>query len=83
MNKLNRLFAVAEPIDSNLALLIEDGQIGPLKDFKAQTRKKWESKDASKIWCFGPEMTGANILVDQTQGLAHLGDIRDSIQTGF
>jgi elongation factor 2 len=27
----------------------------------------WEREDTKKIWCFGPENSGANVLVDVTK----------------
>lgn len=39
----------------------------------------WDSNDAKKIWSFGPENTGPNVLVDQTKGLAYLSEIQDSV----
>jgi len=29
----------------------------------------WDKNDALKIWSFGPENTGPNILVDGTKGV--------------
>lgn len=39
--------------------------------------------EARKIWCFGPEGTGANILVDVTKGVQYLNEIKDSVVAGF
>ena len=39
--------------------------------------------DARKIWCFGPETTGANLLVDQTKAVQYLNEIKDSVVSGF
>ena len=35
----------------------------------------WDADDARRIWCFGPEETGPNVLVDQTKGIAYLNEI--------
>merc|ERR1711981_422531 len=36
-----------------------------------------------KIWCFGPETTGANILVDVTKAVQYLNEIKDSAEAAF
>lgn len=39
--------------------------------------------EARKIWCFGPEGTGPNILTDVTKGVQYLNEIKDSVVGGF
>lgn len=39
--------------------------------------------EARKIWCFGPEDTGPNILVDCSKGVQYLNEIKDSVVAGF
>ncbi|KAH8681163.1 P-loop containing nucleoside triphosphate hydrolase protein [Xylariales sp. PMI_506] len=87
-NKHNRLYMVAEPIEEELAKTIEEGKIGPRDDFKARARILaddfgWDVTDARKIWCFGPDTTGANLLVDQTKAVQYLNEIKDSVVSGF
>lgn len=87
-NKFNRLFVVAEPLGDNLSKAIEIGRISPRGDFKARARvladeHGWETRDARKIWCFGPDSNGANILVDQTKAVQYLNKIKDSVISGF
>lgn len=87
-NKHNRLYMVAEPMDEELAKTIEDGKIGPRDDFKARARILaddfgWDVTDARKIWCFGPDTTGANLLIDQTKAVQYLNEIKDSVVSGF
>ena len=71
-NKHNRIFCTAAPLTDELADAIEDEKITPKQDIKI--RKKiltdeyaWDPNDTLKIWCFGPETTGANLLVDVTK----------------
>ena len=33
------------------------------------------------LWCFGPENSGPNVLVDQTIGTQYLSEIRDSLDS--
>lgn len=87
-NKHNRLYLVAEPLDEDVSKAIEAGHIGPRDDFKARARiladeHDWDITDARKIWCFGPDTSGANLLVDQTKAVQYLNEIKDSVVSGF
>ncbi|KAK3391046.1 P-loop containing nucleoside triphosphate hydrolase protein [Podospora didyma] len=87
-NKHNRLYMIAEPMDEELAKTIESGKIGPRDDFKARARILadefgWDVTDARKIWAFGPDTNGANLLVDQTKAVQYLSEIKDSVVSGF
>merc|ERR1711957_690272 len=70
-NKHNRLYITAEPIDEELSKAIEDGPAGPKADPKERARLyrekfDWDENSARKIWGWGPETDGANLVVDQT-----------------
>lgn len=87
-NKHNRLYVVAEPLDEEVSKAIEAGKISPRDDFKARARiladeHGWDVTDARKIWCFGPDTSGANLLVDQTKAVQYLNEIKDSVVSGF
>ncbi|KAG9235806.1 P-loop containing nucleoside triphosphate hydrolase protein [Amylocarpus encephaloides] len=87
-NKHNRLYMIAEPLDEEVSKEIEAGRIGPRDDFKARARTLaddhgWDVTDARKIWCFGPDTNGANLLVDQTKAVQYLNEIKDSVVSGF
>lgn len=43
----------------------------------------YDVTEARKIWCFGPDGTGPNILVDVTKGVQYLNEIKDSVVAGF
>ena len=43
----------------------------------------YDVTEARKIWCFGPEGTGPNIVVDCTKGVQYLNEIKDSVVAGF
>merc|ERR1712166_327304 len=71
-NKHNRIFAKCCPLTEELAMAIEEEKITPKQDIKERARLlqddyEWDPNDAKKIWCFGPETTGANLLVDTTK----------------
>ncbi|KAA1467788.1 P-loop containing nucleoside triphosphate hydrolase protein [Dentipellis sp. KUC8613] len=87
-NKHNRLYAKALPIDEELSLAIENGKVNARDDFKARARiladeYGWDVTDARKIWCFGPDTTGPNLLVDVTKGVQYLNEIKDSCIAAF
>lgn len=39
--------------------------------------------EVRKIWCFGPDGTGPNIVVDVTRAVQYLNEIKDSVVAGF
>jgi elongation factor 2 len=87
-NKHNRLYMIAEPLDEEVSKEIEAGRISPRDDFKVRARILaddfgWDVTDARKIWCFGPDTSGANLLVDQTKAVQYLNEIKDSVVSGF
>merc|ERR1712125_69174 len=77
-NKHNRLYLVAEPMVDELSKDIEDGKAGPKADPKERTKLladkyDWDKDTAQrKIWCYGPETDGPNLVVDQTQAVQYL-----------
>jgi elongation factor 2 len=87
-NKHNRIFMTAEPLEDGLSEQIDLGKYGPRMDPKVQSRALadtygWDPNDGKKIWCFGPETTGPNVLVDQTKGVAYMLEIKDSCVAAF
>ena len=76
------------PIEEELSIEIEAGRISPKDDFKIRARTLadnhgWDVTDARKIWCFGPDTSGANLLVDITKGVQYLSEIKDSCVAAF
>lgn len=68
-NKHNRIYIQAAPIGDELTDAIEADKISAKQDQKERNRTLadkygWDINDAKKIWCFGPETTGPNLLVD-------------------
>jgi elongation factor 2 len=87
-NKHNRLFMKAQPLSEELSVEIEGGKVNPRDDPKTRARHLadehgWDVTDARKIWCFGPDTTGANLLVDQTKAVQYLNEIKDSCVAAF
>ncbi|KAF9107264.1 Elongation factor 2 [Mortierella sp. GBA35] len=44
---------------------------------------EWDNQEARKIWAFGPDANGANLMVDLTKGVAYLNEIKDSCVAAF
>jgi len=87
-NKHNRLFMKAEALGEEITTEIDLGTIGSKDDPKVRgkilsDKYNWEVNDARKVWCFGPDTTGPNLLVDQTKGVAYLNEIKDSCVAAF
>jgi len=87
-NKHNRLFMKAAPLPDGVAEAIDKGDITPRQEFKERGRFLSENfemdvGEARKIWCFGPEGTGPNLLIDCTKAVQYLNEIKDSVIAGF
>ncbi len=87
-NKHNRLYFEGRPLEEGLAEAIDDGCIGPHDDPKVRSKVLaeefgWDKDLAKKIWCFGPETTGPNMVVDMCKGVQYLNEIKDSVVVAF
>jgi len=87
-NKHNRLFMKAVPMPDGLAEDIDKGDVNPRDDFKVRGRYladkyDYDVTEARKFWCFGPDGTGPNLLMDCTKGVQYLNEIKDSVIAGF
>merc|ERR1711962_1990655 len=87
-NKHNRLLMKCINFPEGLAEDIEKDEITPRTESKARGRfladkYDFEVNEARKIWCFGPEGTGPNLLIDCTKGVQYLNEIKDSVVAGF
>mmetsp|Transcript_3557 Transcript_3557/g.9023 ORF Transcript_3557/g.9023 Transcript_3557/m.9023 type:complete len:851 (+) Transcript_3557:73-2625(+) len=94
-NKHNRLYVRAEPLgygiddaQTPLADAIENGEVTADQDAKARTRVLvdkfgWDKAATQKIWCFGPDGSGPNLVVDTTVAVQYLNEIKDSVVAGW
>ncbi|CAL1168255.1 unnamed protein product [Cladocopium goreaui] len=88
-NKHNRIYLKAEPMDEELSKAIEDGVVGPKADPKERAKIlcekfDWDKQVAqTKIWCYGPETDGANLVVDATVGVQYLIEIKEHVNSAF
>ncbi len=87
-NKHNRLFLKGEPLQDELSGFIEDESMGPKTETKERARRlveefEWDKTDALKIWCYGPDNNGPNVVVDTAKGVQFLNEIKDSVEAAF
>lgn len=87
-NKHNRIHGTAQPLHEALPDLIENGEISPTQDIKARGKRlaeefEWEKDDTLKIWCFGPDNAGPNVVVDITKGVQYMNEIKESMVSSF
>eukprot|EP00128_Syssomonas_multiformis_P017669 Colp12_sorted_trinity150504_noHs@36493 len=87
-NKHNRLYMKAVPLSEGIPEAIDKGEIEARQDPKERARLLadtygWDVTEARKIWCFGPETTGPNMIVDTTKGVQYLNEIKDSCVAGM
>jgi len=97
-NKHNRLFCKAQPLGEDFCCMVDDGDITPRQDPKVRAKiitdkfpenvaepglNDWNVNDARKIWCFGPDQTGPNLVTDVSKGVQYLNEIKDSVVAGF
>jgi len=87
-NKHNRLFMKAVNMPDGLPEDIDNGEVTPRQEQKERARYLAEKYDydvteARKIWTFGPDGTGPNMVIDCTKGVQYLNEIKDSVVAGF
>ncbi len=76
------------PLHEDLPDLIERDEISATQDVKIRGKRlveefEWEKEDAQKIWCFGPENVGPNVVVDMTKGVQYMNEIKESMVSSF
>ncbi|XP_068210064.1 translation elongation factor 2-like isoform X2 [Palaemon carinicauda] len=87
-NKSNKIYMTACPLPEGLLDDIECGIVGSLADLKIRASTltstyDFEASKVNKIWTFGPEWTGANLLIDVTKGVQDLHLVKASCIQGF
>ena len=87
-NKHNRLYCYAEPLSEDLCVAIDNGKITPRDDPKARAKElknnfNMDEEGVKKIWSFGPDTNGPNLLMDKTKGIQYVNEIKDSCASGF
>merc|ERR1719428_2793313 len=89
-NKHNRIYMRAVPIEEELANEIEKANslVGAKADPKERNKElkndyNWSDEDARKLWCYGPETDGANVVVDKTVAVQYVNEIKDHVNSAF
>jgi elongation factor 2 len=87
-NKHNRLYMSAEPLGEEFCNAIDNKEISARDDPKELAkalaeRFQWDINDAKKLWCFGPDESGPNVVVDQSKGVQYVHEIKDSMIGAF
>jgi elongation factor 2 len=88
-NKHNRLFCKGAPVDDECIVELDDGgscgaEADPKIRAKVLTEKfEWDPTDARKIWCWGPDGRGPNVIVDVTKGVQNMNDMKDSFTSAW
>lgn len=88
-NKHNRLYCKASQIPEDLVGDIESGKTGAKQDPKERGKYMFEKyemdKDlyTNKLWSFGPENAGGNMLVNATKGIAYMDELKDSCDSAW
>jgi elongation factor 2 len=87
-NTHNRIYMNAQPFDEEVSKDIEAGKVDPKEDFKVRARylnevHGWDLGDARKIWEFGPDGSGPNVIIDMTKAVQYLNEIKDAVCLAF
>ena len=87
-NKHNRLFLKGCPLGEELSAEIEKETMGPKSETKERGKRlveefEWDKTDSTKIWCYGPDNNGPNMVVDTAKGVQFLNEIKDSVEAAF
>merc|ERR1711870_93409 len=89
-NKHNRIYMRAVPLDEELSNEIEkpNSVVGAKGDPKERSKvlKKdynWSDDEARKLWCYGPETDGANVIVDKTVAVQYVNEIKEHVNSAF
>jgi elongation factor 2 len=87
-NKHNRIFGKAEPLSEELCTEIDCDKVSHKDDPKTRARyladnHGWDAGDARKIWCFGPDTSGPNLVTDVTKGISNLQEVKDSFNAAW
>jgi elongation factor 2 len=69
-------------------MLIDKEEITPRDDVKIRGRRLadefgWDVDVARKLWAFGPDIKGPNLMCDMTKAVQYLSEMKDSIVAGF
>merc|ERR1712061_225718 len=89
-NKHNRIYMRAVPLDEELSNEIEkpNSVVGAKGDPKERSKVlkgtyNWSDEEARKLWCYGPETDGANVVIDKTVAVQYVNEIKEHVNSAF
>lgn len=87
-NKHNRIFAKGAPLGEEFCAAVDEKKVSARDDPKTRARNladnfDWSVDEARKIWCFGPDTDGPNVVVDVTKGVSNMLETKDSFVAAF
>ncbi|KAF0973496.1 hypothetical protein FDP41_008200 [Naegleria fowleri] len=86
-NKHNKLWIHAEPMSEELVSLIEEGEfVKQDVNKRAKTLEQdfqWDPAITKKIWSFGPNDKGPNMLVNASHSVEYMNEIQDFVISTF
>merc|ERR1712050_556173 len=89
-NKHNRIYMRAVPLDEELSNEIEkpNSVVGAKGDPKERAKVlkgtyNWSDEEARKLWCYGPETDGANMVIDKTVAVQYVNEIKEHVNSAF
>lgn len=67
---------------------VEKGRVSAKDDIKQRAKIlseefDWDKDEALKIWAFGPENVGGNILTEKTSGVQYMNELKDSMESAW
>jgi len=85
-NKHNKLYFIVEPLEDNIAQAIKEGELPEMR-LRKKDKQTYDkivelgvaAKDAKNF----SEIYKGNVLVDDTRGIVHIGEIIGLVQDGF
>ncbi len=85
-NKHNKFYIVVEPLEDNVYQAIKEGEIEESRMKKKEqeivdifVKYGYDAKEARKI----KEVFKGNLLIDQTRGVVHIGEVIELVMDGF
>merc|ERR1712014_322883 len=89
-NKHNRIYMRAVPLDEELSNEIEkpNAVVGAKGDPKERAKilkgtYNWSDEEARKLWCYGPETDGVNVVIDKTVAVQYVNEIKEHVNSAF
>ena len=87
-NKRFRMFVKALPLGEETTKDLETRDTSQHDEDEVRGRlltreHGWDVDDARRIWCFGPDTRGPNVMVDVTKHVQYINEIRHSCVSAF